>query len=200
MGDEALRRRRQPVRVRGGQVRWPGAAAALALVLALAACSGPGGDRNDRAGTTTGRPVAGAGGPTRPGAVWSSGPRSGPRRGDGGAVLAEIRAARQPGYDRLVFEFEGGLPGYRARFVDRAALGEGPDLEGAAFLLLSLDGASVGDAAVRDLHPRLGSLKEVRLLDQVGGRLRFAVGVDAVAGYLAHDLPDPDRVIVDVAA
>ena len=204
MGDEALRRRRQPVRVRGGQVRWPGAAAALALLLALAACSGPGGDRNDRAGTTTGRLVAGAGGPTRPGAVWSSGPRSGPRRGDGGAVLAEIRAARQPGYDRLVFEFEGGLPGYQARYVGQVttAGGERLDLQGGAVLLLSFDGASGGDAGAssQDLRPGFGSLKQVRLVDQGGGRLRFAVGVEAVAGYLAHDLTSPDRVIIDVAA
>ena len=184
-------------------MRRPTAAAACALLVALAACSGPGGDRDGRTTTTSGRPVSGAGGPTRPSAVWSSGPQSTPRRGGGEAVLTDVRAARQEGYDRLVFEFEGGLPGYRARYVDRVttAGGEQLDLEGTAFLLLALDGASVGDAAAgRDLRPRLGALKQVRLVDQGGGGLRFAVGVDAVAGYLAHDLPDPDRVIIDVAA
>jgi hypothetical protein len=151
-------------------VRRTSTAAALALLVALAACSGPAGDRDAQGSATGGRPVTGAGGPTRPSAVWSSGPQSRARRGGGEAVLTEVRAARQPGYDRLVFEFEGGLPGYRARYVDRVttAGGERLDLEGQAFLLLALDGASVGDAAV--------------------------------AGYLAHDLPDPDRVIVDVAA
>jgi hypothetical protein len=190
-------------------VSRPSAAAAAALLVALAACTsgGSGGDLDGRGqGTTTsGQPVTATGGPTRPSAVWSSGPQAGARQnGTGDAVLAKVRAARQDGYDRLVFEFRGGLPGYQARYVGQVttAGGEHLDLEGTAFLLLAFDGASSGDAgaASQDLRPRLGSLRQVRLVDEGGGRLRFAVGVDAVAGYLAHELTDPDRVIVDVAA
>jgi hypothetical protein len=183
-------------------VTRPGAAAALALLVALAACTG-GGDRDGQGTAGGGQPVS-AGGPTRPDAVWSSGPQSRARPGGGDAVLSEVRAARQPGYDRLVFEFEGGLPGYQARYVGQVttAGGERLDLQGGAVLLLSFDGASGGDAGAtsQDLRPGFGSLKQVRLVDQGGGRLRFAVGVEAVAGYLAHDLTSPDRVIIDVAA
>jgi len=182
------------------------AAAAVALLAALAGCtSGAGGDADGRGGG----PTAGSGQPasagkTSPSAVWSSGPQGAPRRGAGEAVLVEVRAARQNGFDRLVFEFEDGLPGYQARYVSQvtAAGGGAVALQGTAFLLLAFDGASAGDAglAQRDLQPRFGSLRQVRLVDQGDGRVRFGIGVDAVAGYLAHTLTGPDRVIIDVAA
>jgi hypothetical protein len=191
---------------RSGHVTRPTAAAAVALLLALAACTtGASGEREGSGGQTATSGQAAAGGRTSPSAVWSSGPQGRPRRdGAGEAALTEVRAARQDGYDRLVFQFSGGLPGYQARYVDQVttAGGEQLALQGTAFLLLAFEGAGGGAAGFpqRDLRPRLNALKEVRLLDEGGGRLRFAVGLDAVAGYLAHELTGPDRVIVDVAA
>ena len=218
MADEALLRRlgfkqgqrvcllgaALPPRRRRGHVIRPAAAAAVALLLALAACTTASGDREDRSGnpTSTGGQAA-AGDGIHPSAVWSSGPQGAPRRGAAGeAVLTAVRAARQDGFDRLVFQFSGGLPGYQARYVGQVTAADGGRvaLEGAAFLLLAFDGASGAGFAQRDLHPRFGSLKQVRLVDEGDGRLRFGVGLDAVAGYLAHELTGPDRVIIDVAA
>jgi hypothetical protein len=194
-----------PARCGSGHVRRSAAAAAVALLAALAGCAG--GDADGRKGgpPSSGAQPAGDAGKTSVSAVWSSGPQGAPRQaGAGGAVLLKVRAARQDGFDRLVFEFRNGLPGYQARYVDRvsAAGGGTVELEGSAYLLLAFDGASAGDAdlAQRDLRPGFGSMRQVRLVDQGGGRVRFAVGVDAVAGYLAHELTGPDRVIIDIAA
>jgi hypothetical protein len=136
-------------------------------------------------------------------AVWSSGPQGARRQGAGEAVLVAVRAARQDGYDRLVFEFRNGLPGYQVRYVSRVTTPDGVvALDGGAFLLLAFDGASAGDAGLarRDLRPHFRSLRHVRLVDQGDGRMRFGIGVDAVAGYLASTLTGPDRVIIDLAA
>jgi hypothetical protein len=196
MADEALLRKPGFIRP---------TAAAAALLLALAACTtGGSGGQEDRSGPTTAtsgqKPVDDR---TRPSAVWSSGPQGAPRRDAAGeAVLAAVRAARQDGYDRLVFEFGGGLPGYQARYIAAQPVGSAGrvELDGTAFLLLTFDGASAGGFAQRDLHPGFGSMKQVRLVDEGDGRLRFGVGLDAVTGYLAHELTGPDRVIIDVAA
>lgn len=183
----------------------PSAAVAAALLVVLTACtlSGAGGqDGQGQRTATSGQPATGARTTAR--AVWSSGPQAkAHQRGDSDAVLVEIRAARQDGYDRVVFEFKGGLPGYQARYVAQpASAGDLIELDGTAFLLLAFDGASAGPDgfAQQDLHPRFRSVKQVRLVDQGGGRVRLVIGVDAVAGYLAHELTGPDRVIVDVAA
>jgi hypothetical protein len=187
-------------------VRRPAsAAAAVALLAALAGCTTTAGGGDGAGG---GPPTSGGGrapaGRTVVSAVWSSGPRGAPRRGAGEAVLVAIRAARQDGYDRLVFEFRDGLPGYQARYVSKVTAAEGAAvaLDGAAFLLLAFDGASAGDAglAQRDLRPRFGTLRQVRLVDQGDGRVRFGVGIDAVSGYRAYTLTGPDRVVIDLAA
>jgi hypothetical protein len=53
--------------------------------------------------------------------------------------------------------------------------------------------------ALADLRPGYASIKHVRLLDDGGGRVRFGIGLDAVAGYKVSELP-PDRMYIDVAA
>jgi len=174
----------------------------VALLAALAGCT-TGGDGAGGGPPTSGGHPADAG-RTVVSAIWSSGPQGAPRRGTGEAVLVAIRAARHAGLDRLVFEFRDGLPGYQARYVRQVTAADGGTvaLDGTAFLLLALDGASAGDAgrAQRDLRPRFGSLRQVRLVDQGDGRVRFGIGVDAVAGYLAYTLTSPDRVVIDLAA
>src|SRR5687768_9249027 len=86
--------------------------------LTLAACDGSGSE--DRAAPTTAATTAA----TTPAstattaAAWSTAARTGPggrQPPDGpSAKLGAIRAARHPGYDRVVFQFEGAqVPGYR---------------------------------------------------------------------------------------
>jgi hypothetical protein len=219
MGDEALARKlpshRRGRRVSGapGRRRVRGAAV-LAPLLLLAACTGTGGPPMGGPATsgiptaTSGPPPIDADGKTSPSAVWSSGPRVLPRpRGAGQAVLIQVRTGRHDGFDRVVFEFRDGLPGYQVRYAEEitTAAGTPVRLLGEAFLLLAFDGARAsepgGGATFELAKPRPGyrSIKHVRLVDDAGGRVRFGIGLGGVAGYKVSELP-PDRMYVDVAA
>jgi hypothetical protein len=196
----------EPVGRRGR--RCASGVAALLLLLPLAGCTGTdgGGARGGAAGpASSATPTVGADGKTSPGVVWSSGPRVRPRpAGAGEAVLTGVRTGRHEGFERVVFEFDGGLPGHRVAYVDEVT-GPGP-LDGEAFLLVTFDGARASDAggsqtfAQPEPRPRYLTVKQVRLEDEGGGRARFAIGLDGVVGFKVYELPDPDRVIVDVAA
>src|SRR5688500_11515989 len=41
------------------------------------------------------------------------------REGSEVATLKEVRVAAHDGYERIVFEFEGALPGYKVEYIDR---------------------------------------------------------------------------------
>ena len=65
-------------------------------------------------------------------------------------TLVAIRAAHHPGFDRIVFEFAGGLPtGHHVDFVDvmrRDASGLPIPVAGRAILSVSFDGAQAHDS------------------------------------------------------
>jgi hypothetical protein len=189
-------------------------AAVLAPLLLLAACTGIGGPLAGGPATSAGTPTATSAAPTidaegrtSPSAVWSSGPRVQPRRGATGAVLVQVRTGRHQGFDRVVFEFRDGLPGYQVRYVDAITRTGGAPfrLDGEAFLLLAFDGARASEPGggatftLADPRPGYNSIKHVQLVDDGGGRVRFGIGLGAVAGYKVSELP-PDRMYVDVAA
>jgi hypothetical protein len=208
MGDEALARKLS--RAPGRRARG---AAVLVPLLFLAGCTGTGGPPAGGPTTsavptaTSSPPPIDADGKTSPSAVWSSGPRALPRqRGAGQAVLIQVRTGRHDGFDRVVFEFRDGLPGYQVGYVEKVinAAGAPVGLRGEAFLLVTFDGARAsgpGGGTFQLAKPRPGyrSIKHVQLVDDAGGRVRFAIGLGGVAGYKVSELP-PDRMYVDVAA
>jgi hypothetical protein len=205
MGDEALARKLGLT-----EAGW---VAVLAPLLLLAGCTGTGGPPAGGPTTTSAIPTATSGPPpidadgkTSPSAVWSSGPRALPRpRGAGQAVLIQVRTGRHDGFDRVVFEFRDGLPGYEVRYVEEVVSADGAPLRGEAFLLVTFDGARAsepgGGATFQLADPRPGyrSIKHVQLVGDADGRVRFGIGLDGVAGYKVSELP-PDRMYVDVAA
>jgi hypothetical protein len=210
MGDEAPARK--PSRAPGRRARGT---AVLVLLLLLAGCTGtgdpPAGGPTTTAAiptATSGPPPIDADGKTSPSAVWSSGPRALPRpRGAGQAVLIQVRTGRHEGFDRVVFEFRDGLPGCQVGYVEEvvSAAGAPVGLRGEAFLLVTFDGARAsepgGGATFQLAKPRPGyrSIKHVQRVEDAGGRVRFGIGLGAVAGYKVSELR-PDRMYVDVAA
>jgi hypothetical protein len=130
--------------------------------LALAACGG-GSDTPGRAGpaatTTTATATTSAPAPTTTTAAaaapaWPTRTRHGPgsrQPPDGpSAKLATVRAAGHPGYDRVVFQFEGTkVPAYRIGYVREIALGESDDefltLQGDALVEVIFQGAASDD-------------------------------------------------------
>jgi hypothetical protein len=189
-------------------------------MLALAACDGSGSD--DRAGPAT---TAGTRAPTTTAttpastattgaAAWSTAARTGPggrQPPDGpSAKLGALRAAGHPGYDRVVFQFEGAeVPGYRIEYVREITLGETDDqfltLQGGALVQAIFQGSASedhrpGTQTVPDkLTVGLGQVKQIGLAEDWEGVVRLGIGLDHRVGFRVLELHDPARVVVDFA-
>jgi hypothetical protein len=198
--------------------------------LALAACGGGGADGG---GATAGPPApsgtaAGIGGgqtpaptantttpePTGGSGTWAAGPVTVAH--DVAVppvpVLLGIRSAAHPseGYDRIVFDFTGPLPGYTVRYVDqvRADPSDRPvTVPGRRFLLVVFAPAQAhteaGVATVTTNPVGLGHpmLRGYALAGDFEGHVSVALGLDDVVGFRVGELPGkPGRVYVDVAA
>jgi hypothetical protein len=180
-------------------------------LLALGACGRSGPD--DRAGPGT---AATSPAPATTGApAWSTEAKTGPggrEPPDGpSAKLAAVRAAAHPGFDRVVFQFEGTrVPGFRIEYVGEITLGESDDefltLEGGALVQATFQGTASDDhrpgtQTVPDrFSPGLPQVRQIGLAEDWEGLVRLGVGLDHRAGFRVLELRDPVRVVVDVAA
>jgi hypothetical protein len=134
---------------------------------------------------------------------WPQRARTGPGSGSAGSLTA-IRAGTHPGYDRVVFEFSGGVPGYHAGYVAEVradASGKVVPLAGQAFLHLVFHPSTAhqtyhGPAVLR---PGLPTLLQVSAAGDFEGYLSFGLGLSQRVGFTISTLSDPSRVIVDIA-
>lgn len=127
-----------------------------------------------------------------------------------GVYLAGVRAAAHPGYDRVVFQFSGGLPAYRVGYVPAVQhdpRGTPVPLAGQAYLHVVFHGAtawcaqpphatSPGPAV---LTPYFPALLVVSPAGDFEGYLSFGLGVAGQAGYRVSRLTGPDRVVIDIS-
>ena len=189
-------------------------------LLALGACDRSGSD--DQAGLPTTATSTAPGTTTAPASTatsavpgWTTEAKTGPggrEPPDGpSAKLAAVRAAAHPGFDRVVFQFEGArVPGYRIGYVDEITLGETDDqfltLQGAALIQATFQGTASDDyrpgtQTVPDTFtPGLSQVKQVGLAEDWEGLVRLGIGLDHRAGFRVLELRDPVRVVVDVAS
>ncbi|HEY6060486.1 MAG TPA: hypothetical protein VIV10_07875 [Gemmatimonadales bacterium] len=127
----------------------------------------------------------------------------------GAAVLQAVHAGREPGFDRVVFEFSGpGLPGYQVQYATEPirACGSGApvSLDGADHLLVRFESAQAHDsmghvtAADRALAPRLPEVLELKLVCDFEGQVAWAIGLAARRPFRVLEDSQPPRVIVDV--
>ena len=134
---------------------------------------------------------------------WPQQARSGPGSGSEGFLTA-IRTGAHPGYDRVVFEFSGGVPGYHAEYVAEVradASGKLVPLAGQAFLRLVFHPSSAyqtyhGPAVLR---PGLPSLLQVSAAGDFEGYLSFGLGLSQRVGFTISTLSHPSRVVLDIA-
>jgi hypothetical protein len=124
-------------------------------------------------------------------------------------VLQGVRAGRESGFDRVVFEFSSsGLPGYQLFYATEPirACGSGApvSLDGAEQLVVRFEPAQAHDtlgrvtAADRALTPRLQQVLELKLVCDFEGQVEWAVGVAARRPFRVLEDSQPPRVIVDV--
>lgn len=129
-------------------------------------------------------------------------------------LLTAVRAARHPGYDRLVFEFRQGVPGYDIRYVEPPVRADGSGDEvavaGSAVLRIrmepALDADLTQESAPRTYRgptrfsPDTASVAELVRIGGFEGVLTWAVGVEGEQPFRVTRLQDPPRLVIDLSA
>jgi hypothetical protein len=115
-------------------------------------------------------------------------------------------AHRDEGYDRIVFDISGALPGYSAKYVSEVR-SDGSDqpvsVPGSKYLLLVLTPAQAhretGGPTVSGVHRvDLPMLESYAVVGDYEGYVSIALGLNGKAGYRIGELDG--RIYVDVQA
>ena len=128
------------------------------------------------------------------------------------ALLTDVRSARQEGYDRVVFQFANGTPGYEVGYVERPIVADGSGdevaVEGAAVLRVrmepALDADLTQESAPRTYTgPNRFSPDTAVVAELVGtggfeAVLTWAVGIDGERPFRVTTLADPPRIVIDI--
>jgi hypothetical protein len=123
-------------------------------------------------------------------------------------VLERVRAAHHPGFDRVVFDFKGGLPtSIRVRYVDELLgefSGEPVPVAGRAVVRVRFEPAQAHIGA-RPTVPnrRAFALPNVMTMVRAGdfeATTRFGLGLAKRTPLTVFTLRNPDRVVIDVRA
>ncbi len=123
-------------------------------------------------------------------------------------TLVDVRAGQHDSYDRLVFEFTGGLPAQRdVGFVDEI-IGDGSGLPvpvvGDAFLRVRFTPAAGHDEAGNTTYGptrRTYALPNIIQVVNAGdfeGVLTFGVGLASGTAFRVFTLDAPSRVVIDI--
>ena len=127
-------------------------------------------------------------------------------------LLKDVKATQAGEVDRVTFEFEGDLPGYRVGFTDRPIVedgsGEEISVDGDAVLAVHFEPASGFDLEApegRQVYtgPERLDLATRVVLDVVRqsdfeANLDWVLGLDAKAPFRVRTETSPNRVIVEV--
>ena len=127
-----------------------------------------------------------------------------------GSYLTAVRAGEHVGYDRVVFQFSGGLPAVtvsRVTAVPTDPKGTPVALPGQSYLHVVFRGASgtcpqpsqrtyTGPSVLAPYYPQL---LMVSAAGDFEGYLSFGIGLAAQSSYHVLTLSGPDRVVLDVS-
>ena len=125
--------------------------------------------------------------------------------------VVAVRAARQDGYDRVVFELDGreaGAPGWTVEYVDdprRDGSGDPVEVKGEKTLVVLVRGTGYPfDTGVEEVERAtvgadLEVVQDVVLGSVFEGVYEAFVGVDAERPFTVFRLADPARLVVDIA-
>lgn len=131
-------------------------------------------------------------------------------RGAEAGQLVAVSAESADGIDRLSFQFSGAAPGYRAEAVPRVTAGpEGDVVEvsGDSFLQVSFSSTTpnaegaIAEGVPTNTDLSLPALRQIVLVYNVAGDVRFGVGVEGAAPtFRVVPLTDPTRLVLEVRA
>lgn len=135
------------------------------------------------------------------------------RTGSEVGMLAAVRVADHEGYERIVFEFSGALPGYKVEYIDRpvrqCGSGEVVALPGDAWLSMRFYPANAhteegrpsisAEQRRQDTSGRLSNLKRLELICDFEAVTEFVAAVGMPGRFRVLELVKPARIVVDIA-
>jgi hypothetical protein len=144
--------------------------------------------------------------PARSPAPFRTDPVARSRQARPAPELVSVQAVERKGYDRVLFTFQGAMPGYRVRYVPEVAdqAGRRLPLRGKAFLAVTFEPARAHDPGGRatvstaTLTPGSPVLRQLRFAGDFEGQVSFGLGLAGRGGFRVSELRDPVRVAVDV--
>lgn len=123
-------------------------------------------------------------------------------------TLVSVRASHHPGFDRIVYQFEGGLPSsHRVRYVDRLiADGSGLPVRiaGRAILSVRFAPAQAHDARGMTVPRRMAfALPNIMTTVRAGdfeAVTTYGIGLAKKTAFDVFTLDNPSRVVIDIRA
>jgi hypothetical protein len=122
--------------------------------------------------------------------------------------IVALRSARHDGYDRVVFEIRGPLPGYHLEYVDKpvrqCGSGDPVAVEGDAWLEVRLtpahahDDAGHGFLGERSQKVRHGVIRQIERTCDFEAIVTHVIGVSTPNRFRVLELSDPPRIAVDI--
>lgn len=128
----------------------------------------------------------------------------------GYGLLAELRHAAHDGFYRVVFEFDGDVPGVKVGYTERPVVQDGSGDEisvaGDEVLLVQFEPASGFDMKASEesytgpkrLEVEQAPVVEIVRVSDFEAHLDWAIGVDADTGFRVSTLTNPSRVVIDL--
>ena len=129
------------------------------------------------------------------------------------AQITAIRAAHQPGMDRIVFEFgpssvgPSGLPSWAINVTNAfiGTSGKQVPVDGNAYQAVRFRNASTVDPATgrqtftqTDIRPGLPLVREIKLIDDFERVMNWGLGLERLACATVTELANPVRLVVDL--
>jgi hypothetical protein len=131
------------------------------------------------------------------------------------SLLTDVRVARHEGFDRVVFEFDGALPGYDVEYVQPPITEDGSgdeiDVAGEAFLSVTMrpasgfdlsqgEGEQTYDGPTRIAGEDSGTsvIQEVVRTGDFEAVLGWVIGISDRVDFRVDELSGPSRLVIDV--
>ena len=123
------------------------------------------------------------------------------------AYVSDFRVGMHPGYDRVVIQFNNGIPTEYVEIRPRTGTsfnetpsGQTIKLKGSNGILVSIHGAEAHTSyqGARDYVKGYPALAEARVIEDFDGVVNIALGINGPACYHAEYQTNPYRLVIDV--
>jgi|GEM_PF-2670337 len=124
-------------------------------------------------------------------------------------IVTGARFAEHQGFDRVVIDLKGELPGYRARWVPELVQdgsGDRVDVKGGAYLQLTITPAVAHTEAGQStwkggpiFQAQLGNVQNVVKVGDFEGVVSVGVVLDRKAPFRVLEQKSPNRLVVDIS-